>query len=41
VALVPVLPLDSAGQAAPRFYKLEFPTFDGLNDPLIWLNHCE
>jgi hypothetical protein len=38
---VPVLSLDGAGQAAPRFYKLEFPTFDGLNDSLNWLNHYE
>ena len=27
--------------APPRFYKLEFPTFDGSADPLNWLNHCD
>jgi hypothetical protein len=25
----------------PRFYKLEFPTFDGGIDPLDWWNQCE
>jgi hypothetical protein len=29
------------GQAAPRFYKLEFPTYDGTVDPLNWINQCE
>jgi hypothetical protein len=29
------------GQAAPRFYKLEFPTYDGAVDPLNWINQCE
>ena len=28
-------------QAGPKFYKLEFPTFDGSVDPLNWLNQCE
>jgi len=28
-------------QAAPKFYKLEFPTYDGSVDPLNWLNQCE
>jgi hypothetical protein len=28
-------------QATPRFYKLEFPTYDGTVDPLNWLNQCE
>jgi hypothetical protein len=26
---------------SPRFYKLEFATYDGSEDPLNWLNHCE
>jgi hypothetical protein len=32
-----------AGQGThpPRFYKLEFTTYDGAEDPLNWLNHCE
>src|SRR6185295_19167220 len=25
----------------PRYYKLDFPTYDGAVDPLNWLNHCE
>jgi hypothetical protein len=25
----------------PKFYKLEFPTYDGSEDPLNWLSHCE
>jgi hypothetical protein len=28
-------------QAGPKFYKLEFPTYDGSVDPLNWLNQCE
>ena len=27
--------------APPRFYKLEFATYDGGVDPLNWLNQCE
>jgi hypothetical protein len=37
----PPLRSEGASQAVPRFYKLEFPTYDGLDDPLNWLNHCE
>ena len=25
----------------PKFYKLEFATYDGSEDPLNWLNQCE
>jgi len=25
----------------PRYYKLDFLTYDGAVDPLNWLNHCE
>jgi hypothetical protein len=25
----------------PRYHKLDFPTFDGKEDPLGWLNRCE
>jgi hypothetical protein len=32
---------EGASQAVPRFYKLEFPTYDGLDDALNWLNHCK
>jgi hypothetical protein len=27
------------GIRPPRFYKLEFTTYDGAEDPLNWLNH--
>jgi hypothetical protein len=32
---------EGASQAVPRFFKFEFPTYDSLDDPLNWLNHCE
>ncbi|WVZ84981.1 hypothetical protein U9M48_031946 [Paspalum notatum var. saurae] len=25
----------------PRYYKIDFPTYDGSVDPLNWLNQCE
>ena len=25
----------------PRYHKLDFPTYDGKEDPLGWLNRCE
>lgn len=31
----------NAGTGVPRFYKLEFPKYDGKEDPLNWFNHCE
>jgi hypothetical protein len=41
-ALFDAHPRDEAyTQAAPLYYKLEFPTYDGLQDPLNWLNQCE
>jgi hypothetical protein len=30
-----------SAHAPPRFYKLDFSTFDGAIDPLNWLNQCE
>ena len=27
--------------APPKFYKLEFASYDGAVDPLNWLNQCE
>ncbi|KAM0916642.1 hypothetical protein ACQ4PT_010005 [Festuca glaucescens] len=30
-----------SGSSVPRFYKLEFPTYDGSVDPLGWLHRCE
>jgi hypothetical protein len=30
-----------SAHALPRFYKLDFPTFDGVVDPLNWLNQCD
>ena len=26
---------------APQYSKLEFSSFDGLEDPLVWLRRCE
>jgi hypothetical protein len=40
-ALEPVAHGTSPGTYPPRFYKLEFTTYDGAEDPLNWLNHCE
>lgn len=25
----------------PRFHRLEFPTYDGKEDPLGWLQRCD
>jgi hypothetical protein len=33
--------LAGSAHAPPRFYKLDFPTFDGAIDPLNWLNQYE
>jgi hypothetical protein len=30
-----------SAHAPPRFYKLDFPTFDGTVNPLNWLHQCE
>ena len=30
-----------AAQAPPRYYKIDFPIYDGSVDPLNWLNQCE
>lgn len=32
-------PADQIG--VPRYHKLSFPTFDGRDDPMGWLNRCE
>jgi hypothetical protein len=32
---------DVDAHPSPSFYKLEFATYDGSEDPLNWLNHCE
>ena len=26
---------------APRYHRLDFPTYDGADDPLSWLNRCD
>jgi hypothetical protein len=31
----------TAGAGVPRYFKLSFPTFDGREDPLGWLNRCD
>ena len=36
-----VFPSLSQEPPPPRFYKLEFSTYDGTADPLNWLNQCE
>jgi len=38
---LPYPPPEPAGNTVPRFHKLSFPTFDGKEDPLGWLNKCE
>ena len=38
---LPHIPPEPAGSAVPRFHKLSFPTYDGKDDPLGWLNKCE
>jgi len=39
----PLLVHEDHGESAgvPRFHKLTFPTYDGKEDPLGWLNRCE
>ncbi|XP_068638457.1 uncharacterized protein [Aristolochia californica] len=32
---------NQGGGTIPRYNKLYFPTFNGLEDPLIWLRRCE
>jgi hypothetical protein len=32
---------DPAADPVPMAHKLEFPKFDGIGDPLPWLNRCE
>jgi hypothetical protein len=34
-------PDTGSATGVPRFYKLEFPKYDGKEDPLNWFNHCE
>ena len=35
------IPPDPEGHAIPKYHKLTFPTYDGSEDPLGWLNKCE
>ena len=35
------VPPELEGQVVPKYHKLVFPTFDGKEDPLGWLNKCE
>lgn len=32
---------DADAVAGPRYFKLAFPTFDGKEDPIGWLNRCK
>jgi hypothetical protein len=34
-------PAPEGDRPPPKLYKLEFPTYDGSEDPLTWLSHCE
>jgi len=34
-------PAEDDGLSIPRYHKLSFPTYDGKEDPLGWLNKCE
>ena len=31
----------SNSQYVPRYTKIDFPKYDGVNDPLVWLTQCE
>ena len=33
--------LGSSPMLTPRIHKLSFPTYDGKEDPLPWINRCE
>ena len=35
------LPQQPDSSGVPRFHKLSFPTYDGMEDPLGWLNRYE
>jgi hypothetical protein len=35
------VPPDAAAAGVPRYHKLSFPTYEGKEDPLGWLNRCE
>jgi hypothetical protein len=37
----PYPPLEPEGHAIPKYPKLLFPTYEGKEDPLDWLNKCE
>jgi hypothetical protein len=32
---------NDGGDFLPTYHNLDFPKFDGLGDPLSWLNRCE
>ncbi|KAH0644677.1 hypothetical protein KY284_032561 [Solanum tuberosum] len=45
---LPIQPIDHNHQTSgnsnstiPRYAKMDFPTYDGTNDPLIWAYRCE
>jgi hypothetical protein len=38
---VPASTGDAITHAARHGHNLLFPTFDGLEDPLLWLNQCD
>jgi hypothetical protein len=38
---MPHIPPELQAVAVPRYHKLSFPTYDGKEDPLGWLNKCK
>lgn len=38
---LPHLPPEPEPAAIPHYHKLSFPTYDGKDDPLGWLNRCD
>jgi hypothetical protein len=39
--LPPLSSSTPADDRPPRYFKMEFPTYDGEVDPLSWLNRCD
>ena len=38
---LPHIPPEPEGPVVLRYHKLSFPTYDGKEDPLGWLNRCD
>jgi hypothetical protein len=37
----PYVPPEAEAAGVPCYHKLSFPTYEGKEDPLGWLNRCE